>query len=161
MTKQIEIANKAIESINDYLASGTSAVQHLAAVVKMSASSKARKAVEAHILDKAREADPKKASTPEVMRLRALFGEIKVGENEKRWTIQFGKDKKSGELNACFITRSKGSATGSRNRSNRGEAIKATKDLTSLLQYAIDHYGVKATADELTRLIKENAKQAA
>ena len=130
------------------------------AVVASKAGSYNRKGFEAGALAMALEHG---ASSPQVMRLRAKMAKVETDKAQQNWTICFAYDKK-GEgrvLNAAHIQRavSKKSTTAKKLDGKVDAPIKGVKDLHSLIAYAIDHYGIAATSQELMNQIAQAQEQ--
>ena len=162
MTTQTETVATFKAATLDYIRNGGDMKDAASKIVKFKANSAARKEAEAFLVDLATQYG---RSSNEIKMVRAVFQSIDVKDGEQRWSFVFGWDKKTKETNACNIQRSTGKAKGSKAKQQRGARTKSagdpTKNIHTLVAYALDTFGAKALCDEVQKQIKQAAQEAA
>ena len=134
----------------------TTFVEDMRSVVKTKGNSYERKGFEASALEYCvtHQVEGDKGlitGSPEVKRLRAKLAKVETKEGQQNWTIKFGTDGKTGIANAAHLQRSVSPVI---KAVVKDAVIKGVKNLDALLDYAVEHYGLKAVTANLEARIK-------
>lgn len=156
-TKAFDTGTRAFNSFTASVTADDNFIQAMLKIVRTKASSYERKGFEAGALQYCVDHQVKGAKglttgSPEVKRLRAKLAKVPVKDGEQNWTVKFGTDGDTGIANACCLQRSvaaKNPAPTAK-EADTASTISGVKNLDSLLDYAIDHYGMKAVHDNLS-----------